>query len=820
MGSTKLDFGEESMKISLNWIKDYVDIRLSIKDLSHRLSMAGFPVEDIFNPNPFPGVVIGHVKDVQKHPNADKLSLTKVDIGKEILSIVCGAPNVEAGQYVPVATVGTLLQGGLEIKQAKIRGEASFGMICSKSELGFESGKSDGIWPLEENASTLIGQPFAEYLHVSDTIITLDVTSNRPDCLSMLGIAREIAVIQECPIKIPEPNVPETDVPIERLAAVEIVDPEGCGRYAARVIRNVKMGPSPEWLVKRLESVGVRSISNVVDITNYVMLESGQPLHAFDYDTIAGHKIIVRSSRPGESFQTLDQKIHPLTEPAIMICDAEKAVALGGIMGGLNSEISDRTVNVLLESAYFNPGQIRRSMKKLDMMSDASLRFSRGVDPEGMIYAINRAAQLMAELTGGTVANGVIDVRATIQPPRTIRLRHAAVTRLLGQPISTEIMDCILRKLECVVKPVNDLNFEVVPPSFRTDLNAEHDLIEEIARIYGYENLPSSTQAPVYYIPSERKNDAYRAKTHQALQSCGFNETVTYSMVNPVDQLFISPVVDDKIVRLLNPINEDLSVMRWSLLPNLLEVVRNNLFKKNQDVRIYEIGKIFLKNSGPDHGNGELPDEEWILAGCACGNRNPVRWDSKPAEYDFYDLKTVIQALLDQFMLEKIQFNPYNENTVFTEWASEIVFTDNARSQRIGHFGKMKRNVLKHFDIEADVWAFEINLFSLYQIAAYRPVYQSIPRFPFIRRDLAVTVDRKIPAGLLVETIRKNGGSLLCDTDVFDLYTGDQISNDKKSLAFSLRFQSTERTLVEEEIDSIMKTILQKLEKQFEAQIR
>ncbi len=807
------------MRISLNWIKEYVPIDLTVAELSHRLGMSGFPVEDIIVIDSFPGVVIGLVKETQKHPNADKLTLTKVDTGTELLSVVCGAPNVKAGQYVPVANVGTVLPGGLEIKPAKIRGERSSGMICSKSEMGFEEVKSDGIWELDEKASSMIGKPFAAYLGSSDTVITIDVTSNRPDCLNMIGVAREIAVIQECALKIPVVSVPEEETPVEQLASVRIDDPQGCGRYAARVLRGVKIGPSPEWLVKRLESVGLRSINNIVDITNFVMLECGQPLHAFDYDKIAGHQIIVRSSKPSETFQTLDEKTHQLTEPTVLICDSEKPVALGGIMGGLNSEISDTTINVLLESAYFDPSQTRRCVKKLDMSSDASLRFSRGVDPEGVIYAINRAAQLMAEIAGAKVARGVIDIRAKTLQPRIIRLRQSAVTRFLGQCISTEIIECILQKLECAVTPAGNGCLDVSPPPFRIDLNAEHDLIEEVARIYGYDNLPSSTQAPVYYQPSDRKEETFRAKTHRIIQAYGFSETVTYSMVNPKRQMLVRPVEENQIVRLLNPINEDLSVMRWSLLPSLFEVVRHNLFQKNLNVRVYEIGKTFLmQNSNIEQV--ELPHEEWILAGCVCGKRFPVRWDEKPEAYDFFDLKSVINGLLGEFMLDKIEFNAYTDSVIFTDLALEVTIAGDGRKKRIGHFGKIKRNLLKQFDIEADLWVFEIELKMLYQIAAIRPVFQRIPRFPYIRRDLAVTVGRVFPAGRLIETIRDSGGPLLCDTEVFDVYTGDQIAPDKKSLAFSLRFQSSERTLIEEEVDRAMKAILSQLEKKFEAQIR
>ena len=409
---------------------------------------------------------------------------------------------------------------------------------------------------------------------------------------------------------------------------------------------------------------------------------------------------------------------------------------------------------------------------------------------------------------------------AAVQPARNIRLRHSAVTRLLGQPISTEIIDCILRKLGCDVRQTDELNFDVNPPSYRTDLNAEHDLIEEIARVYGYENLPSSDQAPVYYITTDTKQDTLRAKTHKALQSCGFNEAVTYSMVNPAHQIFVLPVDEQRIVRLINPINDDLSVMRWTLLPNLLNAVRTNLFQKNHDVRLYEIGKTFLKPAGGTKDENGLPDEDLILAGCAAGNRHPVRWDSKPDEFDFHDLKHAVQTVLSQFMIDGVLMVPSQDNRNYTDLALDILLKGEGGNQKIGQFGKIKKSVLKYFDVDTDVWAFEIRLKPLFTAAAARPAYQMISRFPSIRRDLAVTVNRGIPAGQLMEAIQSAGGRLLRETDVFDVYTGDQIAKDKKSLAFSLRFQSPERTLVEDDVDRLMKNILQQLEKKFAAQIR
>lgn len=807
------------MKISLNWIRNYISIPWTVDELAHRLSMSGFPVEEISTIDPFPGVIIGKVEETQKHPNADKLTRTKVDTGKEILSIVCGAPNVKPGQYVPVATVGTRLPGGLEIKQAKIRGEVSNGMICSKSELGFEEGKSDGIWELEEKAQTLLGQPFAVYLGISDTVITLDVTSNRPDCLSMIGIAREIAVLQEEQPRLPDIEVPEEETPVENLISVRIDDTDGCSRYAARVIRGIQVGPSPEWLVRLLESVGMRSVNNIVDVTNFVMLEFGQPLHAFDYDRVAGHQIIVRASKPGESFQTLDEKIHILNEPAVLICDAEKPVALGGIMGGMNSEISEQTKNVLLESAYFNPARIRPVMKKTGLVTEASLRFSRGADPEITVKALNRATQLIARITGAKAARGVVDVKAREPELRQIVLRHSAVSRLLGQTIEPATIRRILEKLECTVREDSQVQWTIIPPSFRSDLNAEHDCIEEIARIYGYDQLPSANQAPVYYLPSDDKEETTRRKIHRALQASGFYEAVTFSMVNPKTQSLVAPIAESRIVRLLNPINEDLSVMRWSLLPGLLEVIRHNLFQKNMNVRVYELGRIFLHPETGSQSSG-LPGEFRILAGCACGSRYPVRWDEKPRAFDFYDLRQTVESLLSAFTGDPIRFIPLKENPAYTPTALAVEWNHKPGNSILGHFGKVNPNILKRFDIDTEVWAFEFSLDRLTEKVTQKPLYRPIPRYPSIRRDLAVVVDRTLKSGDLSDAIRETAGVLLCEIDVFDVYTGEPIPSDKKSLAFSLRFQSTERTLVEEEVDQIMKTILRRLEKDFHAQIR
>ncbi|MBL7959341.1 phenylalanine--tRNA ligase subunit beta [bacterium] len=799
------------MRVSLNWLRDYVDISLPVRDLAHRLTMNGLNVEEIFERDPFKGVIIGKVLEVTKHPNADKLSLTRVDIGSDILNIVCGAPNVQAGQLVAVAAIGTMMPGGFEIKKAKIRGEESNGMICSKSELGFEKDKSPGIWELDTNQSYQLGQAFTEFMKLGETVFEIDVTSNRPDCLNMLGIAREIAVIENKPLKTPKTNLKDNGAPIASLASVTVEDAEGCPRYAARVVQGVTIGPSPQWLIEKLEAVGLRSINNIVDITNFVMLECGQPLHAFDYDELKGRRIIVKKSKAGEKFQTLDGKFHELNDEAVMICDAERAIAIGGIMGGKNSEISDKTKNVLLESAHFNSKRIRRSSKFLGITSDASGRFGRGIDPEGTLRALDRATDLIMQFAGGSIACGIIDVVAQPRAPRTVKLRATAINKLLGVTIPESDAVSILEKLECRVNKTSGGEFDVTPPSFRLDLNIEEDLIEEIARIYGYDQIPNATGAYVNYEAEESKPERLSRELRATMREIGFSEAVTNSMVHPKPQLALSPQAEGQLMKIMNPISEDMSVMRTSMLPSLFDIIKGNLFRKNFDLQLYEIGKIYLHNVG-----NPLPVEQTIICGCATGMRDPIHWSHQSEPFDFFDLKSVILRICQKFMLDSIEFNPYNFIEVYAPNSLEI----SAGKHRLGHLGKIQKSILRHFDIDKDVWAFELDYAVLSELARFKKAVKPISRFPSIQRDLAMIVNKSISAGSLMDVIRANAGANLESLDVFDVYTGDQIASDKKSLAFSLLFQSPERTLTEEEIDAALITVISKVEKEFGAQLR
>lgn len=799
------------MKVTLGWLKDYVDITLPVSELAHRLTMNGLNVEEILERDPFKGVVIGKVVEVKKHPNADKLSLTRVDLGNDILNIVCGAPNVSAGQLVPVATVGTLMPGGFEIKKAKIRGEDSAGMICSKSELGFEKEKSPGIWELDSQKTYRLGESLAGFMNLSEIVFDIDVTSNRPDCLNVIGVAREIAVIENKPLKMPKTEIEESQQSVSSLAKVRIDDPEGCPRYAARVIQDVHIGPSPQWLIDKLESVGLRSINNIVDVTNFVMLECGQPLHAFDYDELKGHQIIVRKSESGEKFQTLDGKTHNLNDATVVICDAERAIALGGIMGGKNTEISNKTKNILLESAYFDFKRIRRSSKFLGIASDASVRFGRGVDPEGTVKALNRAAAMIHALAGGRIVSGVIDTVAIPSARRTIQLRSDAVNRLLGMNIPEIEIESILNKLECVIRKIKNGEWEVNPPSFRTDLNKEEDLIEEIARIFGYEKIPNAQGSFIHYEEEESKTERLLKELRVILKEMGFSEAVTNPMVHPKFQLMVSPHAERSLMKIMNPISEEMSVMRVSMLPSLFDVVKGNIFRKNIDMMIYEIGNIYLQN-----GNNPLPDEQTIICGCITGKRNPTHWSVASEPFDFFDLKGSIMRIYQKFLLDSITFNPYNSHEVYASNSLEI----KSGNQSLGRLGKIQKSILRYFDIDKDVWAFELNYSALLELARFKKTFKPISRYPSIQRDLALTVPKSVSAGSLMEVIRQKAGVNLESLDLFDLYTGDQIPADKKSLAFSLLFQSDERTLTEDEIDTAMKTVIAEVEKEFGAQLR
>lgn len=794
------------MKLSYNWLKEYINIDYPPEELAAKLTAAGIEVEEIITNIPdFSGVVVGKVLETKKHENADKLSVCQVTDGKDTYQVICGAPNVAAGQTVPFARTGAVLVGEFKIKKAKIRGVESYGMICSKEELGLEK-SSAGIWSLE-NIDCELGTDFHEYLtREQDYIFDLAITPNRPDCLSITGIARELSAITSRNLHMPDIQCEESErSKAPEKVKIHIETQEGCPRYAARLIENVKVGKSPEWLKKRLESVGIRSINTIVDITNYVLMELGHPLHAFDLAEIRGNTIIVRDSKPAETFITLDEKSRTLPDKTVMICDADRPVAVGGIMGGLNSEVSENTNDVLLEAAYFKRERIAESSKKLGLSTEASQRFERGADPEGVIRALDRAAALMVQFSGGEIAEGIIDVYPNKQSRPDVPFRSERVNHVLGTSLPENQMKSILERLGFSIA-----ENKASVPSFRVDVHQEIDLIEEIARLVGYDNLPTRTFTR---FPYERaggtENDQLLSHFREKMIELGLKEVLTNSMIRKDEsKLFY---VEDPVA-LVNPISDDMTVMRRGLIPGLMRSVSFNLNRNNHDLRFFEIGRVFASDKAK-----EFPDQPYRVAGVLCGRRYRASWEKRTETVDFYDLKGLLETLIEKIFLDKIKFILYDNHEYLEPEEAMRVLVD---SQEIGHFGKIKKTILDRFDIEVPVYVFELVLNPLLQSLEERRHYEPVPKFPYVEKDMALVVDESVLSEEIRNYIIKIGGPLLKNVEVFDVFRGEKLPKGKKSVAFRMRFQSPQRTLSDDEVDEIFEKVIRKSEHTFKASLR
>ena len=792
------------MKISYKWLKEYIDIDISIEELAQKITDSGVEVEEIIPlVAEFNNIVLGRVVSVSKHPNADKLSVCSVSTGGETFQVICGAPNVESGQTIPFAQLGAKLPNGIKIKKAKIRGIESFGMICSKEELGFEE-SSEGIWPLDssEPLGTDINIVLAGH---KDYIFDLFITSNRPDCLSHVGIAREVAAFTNKKVNLPEIRIKESSKYLtSQLIKVKIEYPAGCPRYAARVIQDVKIGPSPDWLTRKLETIGLRSINNVVDITNFVLNELGQPLHAFDYDKIEGHKIIVKNSLPGEKFTTLDEKIRELPENTVMICDARREVAIGGIMGGMNSEVSSVTANILLESAYFTPKNIVTSTRKLNLMTDASSRFEKGTDYDNVVFALDRAAQLIQEVAGGEIAQGIVDEYPQPIGQTVIPFNLSRVNRVLGSELDDETILNTIARIDLKNGPAG-----ISVPSYRVDLKEEIDLIEEVARLINLDNLPTSVVEPLYLDQPDKGKDDYISLIRNTLVELGLQEIFTNSMISKNAAGLFSDV---QTVKILNPISDDLSIMRPSLLPGILITILHNQNRQNPDLKIFEIGRIFI-----DNGKDRLPLQPNNFAITLSGKRNPDFWAGDDTNFDFYDLKGIVENLFLKLQIEAPQFLPSQKYAFLdNDYSVELQLNN----QEIGCCGKLARDVSKATNLDKEVYFAEMNLDLLIKFISNDKKYKSIGKYPYIEKDLALILEDKIPAAEVKTFIDRQGGELLQFVDVFDVYSGEKVEKGKKSIAFRLRFQSKERTLKDKEVDRVFKKIITKSEQHFNASLR
>jgi len=791
------------MKISYNWLKEYLDVDLTPEALAEKITDAGLEVEEIIHTvQEVSNIVVGKVRTCTRHPDADKLSICTVYDGEQEQQVICGAPNVAAGQTIPFARVGARLPNGMKIKKAKIRGTQSFGMICSREELALEE-HSDGIWELSDKwpAGTDMNEVLKEK---SDVVFDLFITANRADCFSHIGIAREIAAFTAREVRMPHFELKESnDTDIHNMVKVSIEYSQGCPRYAARLIRNVTIQPSPDWLVQRLEAVGLRSINNVVDVTNFVLYELGQPLHAFDYETLSGGEIRVRASQKDEKFITLDDKERLLPENTVMICDAEKAVAIGGIMGGQNSEVTDHTTSVLLESAYFDPTHVITSSRKLGLMTDASQRFEKGTDYNMVPFALDRAAALIAELSGGEVAQGVIDVYPTPITDKQVPLPLPKVNKILGATLSDEEIIDLLSRVH-----LNYANGLVSVPSYRHDINEPVDLIEEVARLKNYDNLPTSVFEPLSLEQPERIRETSFTRLRTLLTQCGLQEIFTNSMMAEKHLISTGPA---EHVRILNPISDDLACMRTSILSGLLLSMAYNINRNQRDLRFFEIGRVFFK------GSEEIPEQPTRIGLALTGNRYPESWSHAGDRVDFYDLKGVLESFFNGLHLDNVQFVLYDDNTLYKKgYAAQILWNNRI----IGHGGLIDSKVAQRFGIHVEIFGAELDYDILENIINRELKYTPIPKFPYIEKDVAFVIDKNHPVASVIDMIRTYGGRLLKEVTVFDVYEGDKIPEGKRSVAFRLRFQSLERTLKDSEVEQIFRKIIKRAQKEHDIPLR
>ena len=803
------------MKVSLSWLKEYVEVNMAPEALSDALTMVGLEVDSVEDRyNYLDSVVVALVLEVNPHPNADRLTCCEINLGDRTTTVVCGAPNVKKGMLAPCALPGTVLPDGRTITAGVIRGEKSDGMLCSAFELALGDDRS-GIIDLEPDLEP--GTALNRALDLTDPVFEIDLTPNRPDCLSIIGVAREVAACQGLQVSYPEFEEPETTGTITELTSVKIETPRLCPRYAARLIVDIEIGPSPFWLRDRLLSVGLKPINNIVDITNFVMLETGQPLHAFDFDRLDENRIVVRAAATGEKFTTLDAKERALPQDALMICDGKKAVAIGGVMGGLNSEIEPDTKRVLLESACFNPVSIRKTAKQTGLNTDASHRFERGVDPAGTVRAMNRAAYLMAELSGGKLIGGTIDENPLPYEKKEISLSVAAANRRLGTDLTAEQIKSYLEAIEFEITVEDADTLAVVPPSFRVDVTRPEDLSEEIARLFGYNNI--GTTFPLIPAKGRRPEPVrvLRERIRNFMTGHGFCETVNYS--------FISSESPDRLglpeghpgrncVPVLNPISEDQSVMRTSLVPGLLEAMGRNISVQNKTLMLYEIGNTFFATGQAD----SLPDEKEMLAVLWTGERAPFSWHGKSEGCDFFDIKGVAEALIENLGIRGAVFTrmPAADCHYTRSGATALVQVDR---KTIGRLGEVEPAVLKQYDLKQKAFILEFAIGALLESGSESIDAHPIPKFPATTRDITLIIDDSTESINLTGYVEKLDERLVESVTIFDVYKGKPIQEGKKSVSIRITYRSGQETLEDKSVNDLHKSISGRFIEAFKASL-
>lgn len=791
------------MKVPYNWLKDYVEINVDPHTLGDKLTLSGSALEEvIIQGDNIKNVVTGKITKIEKHPDADRLNVCQVNIGKEEIQIVTAATNMKEQDIVPVALHKSILADGTEIKKGKMRGVVSNGMFCSEEELGIAGDEPvHGLMILPSDAP--LGMDIKEYLGLNKAILDFEITSNRPDCLSMVGMARETAATLRTNYTMPNFNYEvKCSTNINDKLKVEVKD-KLCRRYMARGVKNVKVEPSPSWMQERLLEAGVRPINNIVDITNFVMLEIGQPMHAFDARQIESKTIVIEKANDGEKFTTLDEIERELDSSILMIKDGSKSVAVAGIMGGLNSEIQDDTTEVIFESANFEGTNIRVSSKKLNLRSESSSRFDKDIDPNLAKLAIDRACALICELNCGEVMEGTIDIYNDVKEEGSITVNSTWINKFLGTEISKEGMKEALDSLDLITEIKNE-DLIISIPTFRIDIAIKEDIAEEIARIYGYDKIPTT----IFKVSTERepkyKNELLTDKVIEIMVASGVNQSISYSFVSPKVFDKVNIPVDSElrnVVKIKNPLGEDYSVMRTTTLPSIMESLGRNYSRNNDYVRLFEIGRIYL----PNEDEKQLPTEKNVLTIGIYG------------DCDYLDLKGIVENIIDGLGISKAKYVRESENQSYHPGKTAALMV---RNKKVGVFGEVHPDVTENYGINVNCYVAELDLDSLFEASTTVKSYKPLPKFPAVTRDIALLCDDSILVAEIEETIRKAGGNLVEKVQLFDIYKGAQIPEGKKSIAYAIAYRDEKKTLEDKDISKVHDKILKALEHKLGAVLR
>ncbi|MBK7377444.1 MAG: phenylalanine--tRNA ligase subunit beta [Ignavibacteriales bacterium] len=800
------------MKISLNWLADYIDLKgIPVDQIISTLNMSGLEVEDVINEREiYKDFIVASVLEKTKHPNADKLSLCKVSDGKNTLQVVCGAPNVEADQKIVFAPIGTIIPNGeYKISKAKLRGVESFGMICSENELLISNDHS-GIMVLDNSVKE--GTPISDALGLNDVILDIAITPNRPDALSHIGVARDLAALFNLELKIPSIKLNESTKESSSVAEIIIEDQKNCPRYSSRILLDVDIKDSPEWLKNRLTKIALRPINNIVDVTNFVMYECGQPLHAFDLDRLEEKKIIVRSTEAKSKFITLDSKERDLPENTLLICDAAKPIAVAGVMGGENSEINSATKNILIESAYFNPSSIRRTSRLLGLSTDASYRFERTTNFDQTVWASERAAQLISEISGGEILKHPIDIYPVNIPLKQVTLRFSQVKRILGFDIASKRITEIVLNLGFKILNENNDSLQLLVPAFRPDIEREIDVIEEIARINGYDNIPTETKIS-FSFKKNIDQTAFADSIRNVCTSLGLFEMIN----NPLQSEKVASTTGQKI-KVLNPQNLDMEFLRTSLLPGALTIVGKNNNLGEKDLAVFEIGDVFNLGEGKNSINSfeDFTESQRLLI-LLSGRNSLKEWYSDEDFFDIYSLKGVVDSFLVKFSLDNVLNDVYYAigNEIFDLFIGKTILNN-----QIGSGGRVRKNILKQFGIAQNVFAFEFDIKQLKLAKADTKKYSEPLKYPKVVRDFAFILDDSITYEQLRKFIQSKSSELLKSVKLFDVFSNKSLGENKKSLAVQLEYYSGERTLTDEEVEKEWSQLINLIQKEFRAQLR